>query len=471
MLYLSLSQDVALEAAIPRSAICRMWDGSVQENEYALSDLENGREYREGGAWAFTSGSRAEGLALEDDWGHEAPDVDVMYLNGGPFGVYMAGGQQPKGKSCLDFRPQGCPPAYCKLEISDLDGLKKSRAFGERWFGDRCVEESGGKKWINTYNLVRCMKDNNNATRDESVSGPASQDQDGEYDTVQTLVSSGPLPDLNYEYRHRTRGPWPHVSLINCLLQLPMLLVLVGHKLSPEFHLQARLSMSHLEYKLIKELRESVRQGYIACKYVMKRFLKARRGHKVSAGGGRSRVCSYHIKTALLHFLEKRPPSLYSSPFKLFLDLLAHLDVCLQEGKLSHYFLVQCNLLETVGDDERHLAHQVIREILSNPLNALLTSPTRPEQIYGEVRPDDLVIAFQRVSAHPTCEQSRNDLSKLLARVDERRRERFREQRESDGDYALSCRTELTGLVEMLKHWIKHFMFLFDRFQSHRQLF
>ena len=84
--------------------------------------------------------------------------------------------------------------------------------------------------------------------------------------------------------------------------------------------------------------------------------------------------------------------------------------------------------METVEDGEQLSARQVIQEILSDPLNALLTSPTIPQQIYGEIRPDQLVVAFQRVSAHPTCEQSWKDLSGLLACVDESRRERFREQ-------------------------------------------
>ena len=176
---------------------------------------------------------------------------------------------------------------------------------------------------------------------------------------VNTLVCSAAHPDLHHEFRSRTRSPWPTANMINYLLQLPMLLVLVGHKLSPEFNLQARMSWSHFEYKLIKELPESVRQGYIACKCVMKRFLKAHRGQN-EAADGRSKIGSYHFKTVFLHFLEKQPPSLITSPFQLFLDLLTHFDVYLQEGRLPHYILAQCDLLETVGDDERRLVRHVI---------------------------------------------------------------------------------------------------------------
>ena len=270
---------------------------------------------------------------------------------------------------------------------------------------------------------------------------------------------------------------WPSASLISELLKMPMLLVLLGHKLSPEFKLQARISWSHLELKLIQELPESVRQGYISCKYVLKHFLKVRRGRNIpkrfllsirGATGGRSNVCSYHIKTVFLRYLEKTPPSEITSPFTLFLDLFYELDEYLNVGKLPHYFLAQCDLLETVKDDELHVARQVIGEILSDPLKALLTTPTRSQQIYGKVHPDCLVVAFRRVFSHPTSEQRQNDLFELLARVDERRRDRYTEQCESDEqsenrvsphyervEFRTPGRTELFGLVDMLKQ-IKH---------------
>ena len=144
-----------------------------------------------------------------------------------------------------------------------------------------------------------------------------------------------------------------------------------------------------------------------------------------------------------------------TSPFGLFLDLHNELNEYIKKRNLPHYFLPQCNLLETVADDELCLARQAIQDILLDPLNALLTSPTRPQEIYGEVSPDYLVSAFGKVSSHPTCEQSWKDLSELLARVDERRRERYREQREADEMLKVSGRAELTGLVDALKR-IKH---------------
>ena len=409
----------------------------------------------ESGGRVLMAGSRAEQLALEDSWGHPSADEDVMYINGGPMGVYVAGGQEPRGESCLQFRPQGCPAAYCKLEVTDIDGLRASEVCrGGKWCDESCVVTSDSSFWLHTYNAVRKMKASVGYTRDDhTVSGPASQD--GTIDTVQTLTCSAPHPDLHEEFQTRQRGSWPPVSLIQYILQLPMLLVLVGHKGSPEseFKQQARMSWSHLELKLIQGLPESVRQGYIACKYVMKRFLEAHRGQN-EAADGRSRVCSYHLKVVFLRFLEKRPPSQITSPFGLFLDLLRELDEYLKVGNLPHYFLAECNLLETVADDERGIARQVIAEILSNPLKALLTSPTDPQQIYGKVRPEDLVLAFLGVSANPMREHYQN-VSRLLALVDKWRRQRFKEQRKRDKVFRVSGRLELTVLTDMLKQ-IKH---------------
>ena len=375
---------------------------------------------------------------MDDDWGHDEAHWDFMELRGGPLGVNIPEGQQSRGQSCLDFHPEGCPAAYAKLRVTDLDGLRQH--FGNKAWRNNCVHKSGDQCWLDTYQAIRGI-------RHGTISGPAAQT--GTHNFVPTLVCNRPHPNMQQEFCDRPRL-WPSTSFISDLLKLPMLLVLVGHKCSPEFNLQARISWSHLELKLIQELPISVRQGYIACKYVLKCFSKVHRGTN-KAGEGRNSVSSYHVKTLFLRYLEKTQPSMITSPFKLLLDLLHELDECLKVRNLPHYFLAQCDLLETVTDGELCITHQAIQEILSDPLKALLTSPSRPQQIYGDVPPYDLVVAFNRVSSHPTCEQSREDLSELLARVDERRRSRYTEQRESDKRNRVTRRAELFGLVDVLK--------------------
>ena len=406
-----------------------------------MSELQSGKSYcREYYSWAYLlSGSRPEGLAMDDHWGHDEADYDNMYLYGGAIGVFVPGGQQPRGESCLDFHPEGCPAAYTKLLVTDLPALMEY-CLTKHWI-EHSVHISGDQCWLDTHQAVQWIQ-----RIGATISGPAAQDDTHDY--VTTLVCSGPHPAMHQEFTNRPRQ-WPPAALISVLLKLPMLLVLVGHKLSPESHLEARISWSHLELILIQKLPGSVRQGYIACKYVLKRFLKAHRGQN-EASEGRSAVCSYHIKTTLFRYLENTPQSMITSPFRLFLALLNEFNEYVKKRNLPHYFVAQCNLLETVAGDELCLARQAIQDILSDPLKALLTSPTAPREIYGEVRPDYLVSAFSKVSSHPTCDQNWNDLSELLARVDERRRQRYREEREEDGEGLVSGRAELTGLVETL---------------------
>ena len=441
-----LLQDLAVEAAFPQSGISRVSDCWVKDTRKMLSRLRHGRLYSGGYGDLLLSGSRPEGLAMEDNWGHDQADWDYMWLYGGPFGVNVMDRQQqePRGESSLEFRPEGCPVAYTKLQVTNLPALRKDY-HSHRWI-EGSVHRSGNHCWLDTNQAVRGIR-----YVGGPIAGPAAQL--GTRDYVPTLVSNRPHPDMQLEFSNRPRQ-WPPVSLITNLLELPMLLVLVGHKLSPDFNLLARTSWSHLEFELIQELSESVRQGYIACKYVVKHFLKAHRGQS-EAVDGRSRVCSYHIKTVFLRYLEKTHSTMITSPFRLFLDLLHDLDECLKVGKLPHYFLPQCDLLETVKNDDLHVARQVIADILSDPLDALLTSPTDPVQIYGEVHPDDLVVTFRRVSSHPTCVQSWKNLSELLARVHERRQQRYTEQLQSDEKNETSGRTALIGLVETLKQ-IKH---------------
>ena len=442
-----------MEVSYPRCAICRLLDRDVNRNAITMSSLHSGEQYSVEWGRLLTAGSQAEGLALSEHWGHPPADVDSMVLHGGTLGVYIPGGQTPHEAACLEYHPEGCPPAYCKLEVIDLTALRQRLSgYTHSWWEEhidtrRCTTRAGGHHWLETYRTVRLIK-----VRGESVSGPA--EQNGLYEYITALVCSGPHPELQREFRHRSRQQWPPADVIEDILQLPMLLVLVGHRLSKNFKREARISWSHCEMKIMQELPESVRQGYIACKYVLKRFLAVHRG-QTKAGDGRSRVGSFHIKTVFLHYLEKRPPQMITSPFRLFIDLLNDLDRYLEVGKLPHYFLSECDLLVTVDREERCIARQAIRAILSDPLAAILASPIDPKQIYGEVHLDALVNCFRRVASHPMCERSWKDLSALLTRVDGSRHECFEMQRWWDQKDGVSGRPELIGLVETLKQ-IKH---------------
>ena len=435
-----------IEVVFPQCAIYRLDDSAAGNNASTLSSLDSWFAFF--GNWfdgykRFVSGSRAEGVALEADWGHPSADEDVMNLYAGWLGVFVPEYHRKRGpSSSLTFRLEGCPPCYCKLEITSLRRLR----WAWNWLDESCIERSGGRKWLNTLNVL------NKLSGGGDISGPAKCC--GLMDWVPGLVCSGPHPEMQREFRHRPRN-WPSTKLINSIMKCPMLLVLVGHKLSPESRLQARLSWSLCELLLMRDVPEKAKQGYIAYKYVMKRFLADKRCSNES-GMGRSYVSGYHFKTSFLYFLEKRTPQKITSPFELFLDLLKELYEYLKVGKLPHYFLPGCNLLETVDKEEQCIARQTISAILSDPLASIFTSTTLPWQIYGGIIPIDLVTRFYHVFNDPNCEESCEDMFGNLASLDGTRQQRYNSQRDMDRSLTVTGRPEIIVLVDVMRRIIQN---------------
>ena len=475
--------NVALETVYPKCAIIRLEDHYLTDNLQAFSSLQEGLAYA-GRVWegrdghfnggTLTAGSRAEGLALEKDWGHPEPDQDRMWLLGGPLGVHVPGGHQlpqvpfvlqlsgglvqvglpsfakeATGHALLVYRPDDCPPAFCKVQVTDPQALVEVQVFTTRKLEAGCIHNLKGVDWLHTNNLLWFL------FRNGEITGPVNV-----ADVVEcapALVCSAAHPEIGQEYMNRPRHDWPSSEQLKIMLQLPMMLVLVGHKLSDEFHLQARLSWSHLEILLIAKLPETIKQVYIAVKYIFKSFMKMLRDQNPNnASDGRSNVGSFHIKTTLLWNLEKRPPKFIQSQLRFMLDLLHDFGHYLETGTLPHYFLPDYNLLETTSPDERRIARSVIEIILSDPIQAILRSPSCPKELYGEVQPDSLVTAFHKVSSHPTHAKSHEDLLNLLACLDERRQQRYHEQVTKDNgrfDWQyVSGRPQLTGLANMLAY-------------------
>ena len=415
-------------------------------NHKFLPSLQDRRPYDGGvvGGTCLVAGSSAEGLAIEKGWGHPEADKDTMDLLGGLVGVHVPQGRQPPGRAVLRYKPEGCPPAYCKLEVTDVQALLRLKVDA------RCIYRSGGVNWLHTKNLLKQIR------RGHSISGPAGQFHGGLQEYIPALVCSDAHPEIVQKYVTRPRHGWPSRQQLETIRELRMLLVLTGHKQSNDFPLQARLSWSPSEVVLINELPEYIKQGYIAIKYAFKYFIKRFRDPKI-AGDGRSLVGSYHLKTTFLHHLERKTPTMIGSQLGLTFGLLYDLDDYLNKGKLPQYFLPDCNLLATVGPEERHTARSVINHILSDPLRAILTCPTNPQDIYGDVLPDALVAAFHRVSSCRTSVESREELLMLLNCVDERRQWQYQRQQQEDEKWTRTMlnRPELAGLVDMLLELIQ----------------
>ena len=146
-----------------------------------------------------------------------------------------------------------------------------------------------------------------------------------------------------------------------------------------------------------------------------------------------------------------------ASQLELMMGLLHDLDGYIVAGKLQHYFLPDCDLIETVKPEERHVTRNVIKLIIADPLHAILACPTDPQDIYGDIHPEILVDAFHRLSSHPNCTKSRENLLRLLGRLDERRCCLYQQQLEKDREdqMEVSGRPERKLLVDMLQKQMK----------------
>ena len=253
------------------------------------------------------------------------------------------------------------------------------------------------------------------------------------------------------DYLQRSRGEWPPQDQLDEIQQLPLCLVLVGSKESDNPDHEARASWSPAEMILISKLPSIIKQGFIAIKFTFKSAIKIIRDGNVTADG-RSHVGSYHLKTTFLHHLEKTPPHKIYSPFCLMINLLHDLQRFLISGTLPHYFIQECNLLTTIGPDERQLALKAIKAVLSDPVKSIIKCPSKPNEIYGDdICPNDLVSGFRCVSADSSCDKSREDLVMLLSQLDQWREQRYIKLLEEEEDYEVSGRLDLTGLADMLK--------------------
>ena len=394
-----------------------------------------------------------EGAAMEDKWGHGEADVDEMRLCGADLGVHvLPPGQQPPGNANLVYTPHECPPAYTRLQVLHEDTVLSAIIRQSYWSesmslycpkAQRCVISEDGRLWLHSKHTIELIQ----GTGTDAISGPAGQLEDGFIEHVYSLVCSGPHPAMA-SYKERPRKHWPSTALLDALLEQPMLLVMVGPKGTHDSHLMFRISWSHLELILMCSLAYWLKQSYVCFKYTVKSVLRSLRPLN-SAGDGRSRVGSYHLKTVFLRHLEEHPPQQDGSPFQLMLDLCQDLQHYLLMGCLPHYFLPKCDLLGTVGDEERQYALQAIGQVIADPLAAILMSPSNPRAIYGQRHsPNDLVRCFKYMSSQPSCPKRRDVLQWLIRQLDRHRDGLHQEVVDKDRYFGVSGRPGLVRLAD-----------------------
>ena len=120
---LQILGGLAVETAYPLVGLYRMQKSWVRENQHTLRKLGENRSFLIVDGENLLAGSRAEGLVMDEHWGHGKADEDDMYLRGGDLAVYvLPPGQQPPENATLVYTPQNCLPAYIASRLSTRIG-------------------------------------------------------------------------------------------------------------------------------------------------------------------------------------------------------------------------------------------------------------------------------------------------------------------------------------------------------------
>ena len=218
----------------------------------------------------------------------------------------------------------------------------------------------------------------------EARDGPAQTS--GLHDFVTALICSGRFPCIS-NFLSRPRCPqWPNQKDLNEIAVLPGLLVTTGKKGSVNRDLEFRKSFSLQELCLARSMPLWVKSAFKAAKYTLSYVKKGMTGNENAASAtagnpsignpddqeeGRSVVSSFHLKNVLLWLLEEADTWRQMCSFRLMIRLLVRLDYHLETGHLLHYFNPDCDLLDTVPEEERQLVRYCVKVILSNPVEAM----------------------------------------------------------------------------------------------------
>ena len=212
-------------------------------------------------------------------------------------------------------------------------------------------------------------------------SGP-SENRSMLLDLVPALQCTTSFPTRRKTNEMQHNVTWPAKEFQKFINKIPGVLVAVGHFHSRNNDIEWRSSWSIHELLLAETIPAWAKQGYRAFKYTVNVNLKRQRTHRDNADG-RGLVGSYHMKTVFYEYLQNPKAWLSACPYKLFLSLLHKLKKHLRTRNLPHFFVPQCNLLQTTPHSELRLALRCVKRILSDPITAILQSPLHIHSVYG----------------------------------------------------------------------------------------
>ncbi|KAL3860628.1 hypothetical protein ACJMK2_010724 [Sinanodonta woodiana] len=169
-----------------------------------------------------------------------------------------------------------------------------------------------------------------------------------------------PYMALKWIIRKRNHN-WPSPETIAVIQQSGTLFVPVGHPVSPERHLEWRISLSYGEKILVWQFSSSQYKCYVVLKMINKYFIKPKVGDNV--------LTSYHCKTCMFYLIESTPATLWQPHNALMcIELcLRTLRMWVEEGNCPNYFIPEENMFlgKVYGHIQRNLVnvlHDLIRQ-------------------------------------------------------------------------------------------------------------
>ncbi|KAL3860138.1 hypothetical protein ACJMK2_010303 [Sinanodonta woodiana] len=197
-----------------------------------------------------------------------------------------------------------------------------------------------------------------------TLHGPANTKYYSSGFSTDTVIAHRALswPYMALEWIKRKRNHnWPSQETIAVIQQSGTLLVPVGQPISPEGHLEWRISLSYGEKILVWQFSSTQYKCYVLLKMINKYFIQPKVGDNM--------LTSYHCKTCMFYLIESTPATLWQPQ-----NLLTCIELCLkklrtwvEEGNCPNYFIPEENMFmgKVYGHIQSNLAnvlHDLIRQ-------------------------------------------------------------------------------------------------------------
>ncbi|XP_015758813.1 PREDICTED: uncharacterized protein LOC107338086 [Acropora digitifera] len=193
-------------------------------------------------------------------------------------------------------------------------------------------------------------------------------------DIVPAVQARGWPKAVAGEWIDRKRA-WPPPATVHRIIQEGFHLVVKPPKSGGCPETDFRLSFSHAEYLLSRELNDMQRQCYRAFKTYHSLYLRTEPKCLVT----------YHLKTLFLQTCEKSGAGMWTEDNRTacMMKLLENLHYALTEKFLRHYFITDCNLFDAENIETPHVLDSLaekVEQFMRNPTDFLpeLIPGTRP---------------------------------------------------------------------------------------------